>query len=288
MDDLITRYKQGFGEKFMPTRVVEGALPAETRPWSTNVRNAAGEVVGEEPAITSSRVAAGGPGTDPADGFWRSMGENDPLVPKKAKYGKEGSIAAREEPPMRPQPSRSGPHQLVEEVTPAQRGPVMTDVELVGQPVGEHEAAKRALGEEGYLRGAKYFAANAAKHDPGIQAYRQAYGVLKGSVEDALPMSLLERFQPAKARSQIAQVFGPQGETAALNDFMPSASVRSSLHGQVKSGLIEAALNKTIPTRIRANEIMESIGKNLPEHTQDALRAAVIEVLRQKESPRGP
>jgi hypothetical protein len=209
-----------------------------------------------------------------ADGFWRSF------VERNRARAVEG----------RPQPMARNQYIPMEEVVPERPGIVGMRATLEQTPISHfEEGAKRAFGQEGFLRGSKYLNAKAAAEDPVAQFYRKGYGTIKGSVEDALSVApgLRDRFIAAKDTSQVARVFEDAAKDLAHQQMLTRTgqAMRGSPRGAIWNKLTTGIARKARPYEVLTNEAIEKIAASLPHNTDAATRALVIEMLRQKGSP---
>jgi hypothetical protein len=143
--------------------------------------------------------------------------------------------------------------------------------------------AKRLLGKEGFQRAgsSRYRTNEAAEGDPAIQWLRRATGILKGHTEEKFaPKYFLE----GKKMAALDEIFGPASKEAAVLNKGKSPGSGGSLQGFLFRHLVRPAVRHSRPFGIKANEKIDAIAKALPHNTDAALRAAVIEMLRQKES----
>ena len=304
----IDDFDRVFGTKAVPGAVNPGAIPEET----------AIRMVDGSPVIGSTQVGASAPDTlrvfDPPY-ITGKVSKIDPVTKKFVKGGqvpaqpdlipsREVEIATDAWEPWRsfvqrqssrdrliPGTTRPRPlgrnEYMVREVT--QEG-----VPGVGQPFQQvefndlplssfEEKAKRLLGKEGFQKAGsgRYRTAEAADSDPAIQWLRRATGILKGHTEEQFaPRYFLE----GKKMAALDEIFGPAAKDAAVSKAGRTIGTGGSPQGWIFRRALDAAKRHTRPYGIKANEKIDAIAQALPHNTDAAIRAAVIEALRQKES----
>ena len=313
----IDDFDRVFGTKATPGAVNPGAVPEESVPLRMHperAERASVEGVEGVPVIAESKVGASAPDTlrvfDPPY-ITGKVNKVDPVTKKFVKGGQvpaqPGLIPSREveiatdawEPwrsfvkrnrartvDGRPQPMARGqyiPREVTREGVPGAGSP-MQMVEFNDLPLSQfEEKAKRLLGKEGFQKAGsnRYRTAEAAEGDPAVQWYRRATGVLKGHTEDQFNP---DYFLQGKKKAQFGEVFGPAGEAAAINGVAGKTGTGGTIRGYLFRKALQPALRKARPYGIKAEEGLDALAEMLPHNTDAALRAAVIEMLRQKEN----
>jgi hypothetical protein len=162
-----------------------------------------------------------------------------------------------------------------------------------GAPLSQFETAKRALQDEGFLTGSKYLGADAASTDPTAQFFRRASSVVRRASEqgaDATDPALGAAFKKLKEESQFAML-GEKSLKPAVRSEFASGDIGVVPEGHympqtaVKRGIYDYAMTHARPVLMKGNEALDIIRQGTPNNMDDLLRAATIEMLRQKERP---
>ena len=266
----ISDFDRVFGTKLELDPII-GTKPAETAPLTMTEHPETGALVrprtlpgnpAGERVIAESRVGS-------ADELWRS---------------KTATPVPAEEAVTRAKPLKRNQYLPEEEILPEREGIIGAKARLEDLPLSDFESrAKRLLGKEGFQRSgsSKYRTAEAAEGDPAIEWLRRATGILKDHTEKQFaPQYFLE----GKKMAALDEILGPAAKDAAVSNVGRGPGTGGSLQGFVFRHLVRPAVRKARPYGIKANEAIDAVAKALPHNTDAALRAAVIEMLRQKET----
>jgi len=155
-------------------------------------------------------------------------------------------------------------------------------------PIRAVENAKQAAQDAAKFHGKAYTDPRLAGQDPGVRFFGKASTALKQAPENAMAAvdpDLASRFIEAKGRSGVAQAFAPVAGKSAMQEFAQDNMLQggSSPRGALFRSFYNPVASHLRPYMIPVNKALQAVHDVTPDYTDTALRAAIIEYLRDRE-----